>query len=500
MKKMIRRIGMPVALVAGIGAAATAMQSSLEPPVTAVDAQALSVPPVVGAAAGAESLSQAFRDASRSALAGVVHVRVQATPRQVSQASPFEGTPFEFFFRDFEGGMPEPMPRSGSGSGFIITSDGYVLTNNHVVENATQVTVTLTDRSEYDATVVGRDPSTDVAVLKIEGRNFPTVKVGDSEVLEVGDWVLALGYPLSLGETVTAGIVSAKGRSINIMRQTEGSPSPIENFIQTDAAINPGNSGGPLVNLAGEAIGITTAIASPTGSYAGYGFAVPIKLAKRIADDLIEDGVVNRPRLGVEIGDAIPADVTALRMPSAAGTVVRSVPEGPAKDAGVRLGDVIVGIDGVPVRDTGHLLEMVAMHQPGDRIVLDILRYGDRVRIDVRLAASENAAPARVAVNSESERGSVGQLGFAATGMTPSIANQLGIRGTAEGVVITRVDPAGPAPSFLAGMRIQTINGEDVETVEDLAAIARRIGRGDVVSIIGLQPDGKQVMANYQVR
>src|SRR5690606_14965002 len=216
----------------------------------------------------------------------------------------------------------------GSGSGFIISRDGYVLTNNHVVESANRVTVTLTDNREFEAEVVGRDPNTDVAVLKIDAQDLPAVRLGDSDGLEVGDWVLALGYPMSLGETVTAGIVSAKGRSIGIMQKNDGASAPLEHFIQTDAAINPGNSGGPLINLSGEVVGINSAIAAATGSYSGYGFAVPIQLAKRVADDLIRYGAVHRPRLGVMIGDVTPADVEVFRLPGSSGAVVKSEPEG----------------------------------------------------------------------------------------------------------------------------------------------------------------------------
>src|SRR5690606_10585608 len=227
---------------------------------------------------------------------------------------------------------------------FIISEDGYVLTNNHVVDNASRVTVTMTDRRQFDATVVGRDPNTDVAVLKIDATNLPVVRIGNSDEIQVGDWVLALGYPLSLGETVTAGIVSAKGKNIGIMGRNEEAAAPLEHFIQTDAAINPGNSGGPLVNLRGEAVGINSAIASPTGTYSGYGFAVPIRLAKRVADDLIEYGVVHRPRLAVVIHDVGPADIDAFSLPNAAGAVVQTLQDGPARDAGVQIGDVIGGV------------------------------------------------------------------------------------------------------------------------------------------------------------
>jgi len=491
MRTTLRRMAVPAALLTGFGVAATAMQAGSDP-IPFVDAQA--APPVVPAP-GAETLAQSFRNASRTALAGVVYVQVESAPTMASQALPFQGTPFEEFFRS---PSPSPAPRQGSGSGFIITPDGYVMTNNHVVENATRVTVSLTDRRQYEATVVGRDPNTDIAVLKLDARDLPTVQIGDSDALEIGDWVLALGYPLSLGETVTAGIVSARGRNIGIMQRNREAAAPLEHFIQTDAAINPGNSGGPLVNLYGEVVGVNTAIASSTGTFAGYGFAVPIKLAKRVADDLIQHGAVHRPRLGVEIKNVEPADIDVFRLESANGAVVARIQEGPARDAGIQLGDVIVGIDGQPFRDTGELMERVALRQPGERVALDVVRYGERKRVQVTLGAFENdtrSAPAPAVP----ERASVGQLGFAAADLTPGLANQLRIRGSG-GVVVTEVERGGPAPQALVGMRIERFNGQDVRSVEDLRSAASRLGAGDTVSIIGLRPDGEQTIVNYRLR
>jgi serine protease Do len=441
-------------------------------------------------------LAQAFRSASRTALAGVVHVQVEAAPRQVSQQLPFQGTPFEDFFRGPQ--SPAPGPRVGSGSGFIISDDGYILTNNHVVESATRVTVTLTDRRQFDATVVGRDPNTDVAVLKVDAAGLPTSRLGDSDAIDVGDWVLALGYPLSLGETVTAGIVSAKGKSIGIMQRNQDAAAPLEHFIQTDAAINPGNSGGPLVNLRGEVVGINTAIASPTGTYSGYGFAVPIGLARRVADDLIRYGAVHRPRLAVQIKPVEPADVEVFRLADANGAVVVGVQDGAARDAGVRLGDVIVAVDGQPVRDSGDLMERIALRRPGDRVALDVVRYGERLRLTVALGAFESTPPTPPA-SAAPDRDSVGQLGFSAAELTPDLARQLRTQANG-GVVVTQVDPAGPAPRGLLGLRIEKINGQDVRNMSDLRAAAARLSAGSVVSVIGRTPEGEQTILNYRVR
>ena len=491
MKRTLRKLAAPVALVVGVGGAATAMQT-LKDPISVADAQ------VTQPVAGPEVLAQSFRNASRTALQGVVYVQVEAAPRQASQRSPFDGTPFEEFFRGQP--MPSPQPRGGgSGSGFIISPDGFILTNNHVVENASRVTVTTTTREQYEATVVGRDPNTDVAVLKVDAENLPTVKIGDADELMVGDWVLALGYPLSLGETVTAGIVSAKGRRLGIMGQNEDAASPIEHFIQTDAAINPGNSGGPLVNLRGEAIGMNTAIASPTGTYAGYGFAVPIQLVKRVADDLIRYGAVHRPMLGVNIKDVTPADIDVFGLAGADGSVVASVPEGPAKNAGVRLGDVIVGIDGQPIRDTDQLMEQIALRQPGERVVLDIVRYGDRERVPVTLGQFAAAAAASAPTAVAPTRDEVAQLGFAAAELTPALAERMGLD-RSGGVVITQVDPSGSAPGSLQGMVIERLNGREVDSVDDLRDIAADLGSGDPVSVIGTLPAGEQTIINYRIR
>jgi serine protease Do len=489
MHRMVRKAALPAALMLGVGAAATAMDV-MHDPIPSLDAQASA------AVAAPDALSTAFRAASKTALAAVVRVEVEAAPRAVRQLpQEFRGTPFEDFFGSPRG---TPMPSRGSGSGFIISSDGYLLTNNHVVENANRVTVTLTDNREFDAEVVGRDPNTDVAVLKIDGEDLPSVRLGSSDALQVGDWVLALGYPMSLGETVTAGIVSAMGRSIGIMQQNEDASAPLEHFIQTDAAINPGNSGGPLVNLAGEVIGINSAIASPTGTYSGYGFAVPIQLAKRVADDLIRYGAVHRPKMGVKIRPVTTADVDVFQLPGASGAVVASDPENPARDAGVRMGDVIVAVDGDPITDTSDLMATIARRQPGDRVALDLVRYGKRERIAVELDAFD-AAPVVRTSSTDAARDPVGKLGFAVREVTPQIAQQLQLD-TSGGLLITEVDPMGPAPRTLEGLRVERINGREVKSLEDMRQAAQEVKSGATVSVIGRDPAGESTIVNYKLR
>jgi serine protease Do len=488
MRELMRRYAAPVALVAGLGIGAGGL-GMLRDPVPELGAQAS--PAAIGSA---EALSSVFRGASRAALPGVVFVEVEQAPRagQAAVQNPFE----ELFGR---APQQQPVPRQGSGSGFILSPDGYILTNNHVVAGASRVTVTLSDRRQYNATVVGRDPNTDVAVLKVEASGLPTVRLGSAEALEVGDWVMALGYPLSLGETVTAGIVSAKGRSIGIMRQNRDAAAPLEAFIQTDAAINPGNSGGPLVNLRGEVVGINTAIASPTGTYAGYGFAVPIELAKRVADDLIRDGVVHRPRLGVEIRDVDPADVEVFRLSDANGSVVAGVQAGPARDAGIRLGDVIVAVDGTPIAHTGALMERIALRQPGERVVLDVVRYGERRQHTLRLGAFETARVAPMA-ESAPARDAVSRLGFAAAELTPGVAQRLG-HATAGGVVITQVDATSGAPLHLQGMRLASVNGRAVRSLDDMRRAAAELRPGTAVSVVGTPAGGAgETIVNYRLR
>jgi serine protease Do len=494
MNRILRKTIAPAALIAGLGMGATIMDIVHDP---IPDLGAQSVAPVPQVASG---LSTAFRSASSAALPGVVRVEVKVTPRAVSQRmsipDEFRGTPFEDFF----GGPRGPArPQMGSGSGFIISPDGYIMTNNHVVENATTVTVTLTDKREFDAEVVGRDPNTDVAVLKINGSKLPTVHLGDSEQLQVGDWVLALGYPMQLGETVTAGIVSAKGKNIGIMQRNEQAQAPLEHFIQTDAAINPGNSGGPLIDLSGAVVGINTAIASETGTYAGYGFSVPIHLAKRVADDLIRTGSVHRPKLGVQIKDVVPADKDVYKLPSMQGAVIATLPEGPARDAGLQLGDVIVAVDGSPIDDTGDLMERVALRRPGDRVKLDLVRYGKKLSATVKLGEFATEAATRTASNAESADATT-RLGFQAQEMTPRIAQQLGVTDGAEGVVVTGVDPTGPAARALRpGLRLEKLNGRDIRSIDDLRSAAASLDDGATVSVLGRLPDGSRTIVNFRL-
>ncbi|MBC6368708.1 S1C family serine protease [Algoriphagus sp. AK58] len=307
----------------------------------------------------------------------VVHVKSQVAYSPRAQRDPIQ----EFF------GIPDPrvnppgqggtMPMS-SGSGVIISSDGYIVTNNHVIDGATKVDISLDNNKRYEATVIGTDPTTDLALLKIEANNLPFVKFGDSDQTKIGEWVLAVGNPFDLNSTVTAGIISAKARNIGILRGVENNLQ-IESFLQTDAVVNPGNSGGALVNLAGELIGINTAIASNTGTFSGYSFAVPSTLVKKVMDDLMKYGAVQRGLLGVSIQSVSPelADALEKKFPVEQGVYVGGVNENSAgKEAGIKEGDIIISIDGKAVNNVAMLQEMVARKRPGDKVEVEYIRDG----------------------------------------------------------------------------------------------------------------------------
>ncbi|HEX7117636.1 MAG TPA: Do family serine endopeptidase [Longimicrobiales bacterium] len=498
MHPVVRQLAAGVALVTGVVAVATGLGAAGR-----IGETGGAVPALGSAVPGdttPEQLSAAFRRAAERSLPGVVHVQVEAVREaRVEVPDPFRGTPWEDLFRH---GDPSPRPRQGSGSGFVFRSDGYILTNNHVVEGAERVTVVMQDRREFEAEIVGRDPNTDVAVLKIDAEGLPVVELGDSDPVAVGDWVVALGYPLRLGATATAGIVSAKGRQLGIIGRDDEASAPLEHFIQTDAAINPGNSGGPLVDLQGRAIGINTAIASPTGYYSGYGFAVPIDIAERVAEDLIEYGAVHRPKLGVAIDDVDPADREVYGLARPAGAEVKRVEKGsPADRAGLRLGDVIVGVDGEPIESSGDLLELLALKDPSDEVELDVVRYGDRLEIAVELGAFEPAVKKARSDAAEHEDDAVSRLGFAATELTPDLARRLRTDAR-RGVVVTQLDDGGPAAR--AGLRpgaiIETVNGREIESVSDLEEAAGALRDGQAVSLVVRLPDGTRTILNYRLR
>src|SRR5947199_798160 len=359
-------------------------------------------------------------------------------------------------FQDFFPNLRRrPQVEQGSGSGFIVSADGFILTNNHVVAGADKVTVRLYDKREFTAKVVGTDPNTDVAVIKIDARGLPGVAFGNSDTARVGEWVLAIGNPLgeAFAFTVTAGIVSAKGRLLAGLQQTRYA---IQDFIQTDAAINPGNSGGPLVNIRGQVIGINSAIASETGFYAGYGFAIPINLARTVMDQLVRSGHVERAVMGIGIVDADENDAAAVGLKQITGVVVKSYTDdnSPAKKAGIQLGDVIVALDGESIDNTPQLQPKVAFKKPGETVEITVLRQGGEKRtVTVRLARAPSEADSEVAAASSKAKGEAASskeemLGISVEPLTQDDARDPRLRPVVQrggGLIVTDVSPDGPA-------------------------------------------------------
>jgi len=326
----------------------------------------------------------------------VVHIKSTIQSSQSNRpASPFD----DFFGPDFR--QQQRGPQQSTGSGVIINKNGYIVTNNHVVDNATRVEVVLDDKRTYVAEVMGVDPETDLALLKIEEEELPYLNLGNSDELRVGEWVVAVGNPFNLTSTVTAGIVSAKGRSINLLRQ-RGGEYAVENFIQTDAAVNPGNSGGALVNTSGELIGINTAIASQTGSYSGYSFAIPINLAKKIIADLKDYGEVKRAILGVRIQDITQELADEKGLKDLTGVYIPAVAEGGSADkAGIKEGDVIRKINGVVVNKSSGLQEQISKYHPGDKVEVSVIRDGKEKTITATLLSKDGEKEITNEVNRE---------------------------------------------------------------------------------------------------
>ncbi|HZI19923.1 MAG TPA: DegQ family serine endoprotease [Pyrinomonadaceae bacterium] len=409
----------------------------------------------------------------------VVTVR-SARVTRAPQQHPFMDDPF---FRDFFGqrGMPQQQPRGqvqqGLGSGVVISADGYIVTNHHVIDGAEQIVAEFSDRRTFEAKLVGSDPPSDLAVLKIEANDLPVLTLGNSDNVRVGDVVLAVGNPLGVGQTVTQGIISAKGR------QTGLSDGSFEDFLQTDAAINRGNSGGALVNTSGELVGINSQILSPSGGNIGIGFAIPANMVRAVTEQLISDGTVRRGQLGVSI-QAVTADIAAsLGLENARGVIVNSVVPGSAADrAGLRRGDIVVAAGGRETNEPNALRNLVASTRPGSEIALTVLRDGREQEVKVTLGEFRNepAGGGRAPGGGDQPGSEGGRLGITVTPVTPEVARQFGFEEGTEGLVVTEVEPGGPAGS--AGLQpgdvIQQANRADVRSIEDLrAAIGQAGGR-----------------------
>ena len=431
--------------------------------------------------------------AAEAAVDAVVYVEVTVT-QQYQMSDPF----FRFFFGDE---APQTREQQGSGSGVIIRPDGYIVTNNHVVANATKVQVTLNNNKTYDAKVIGSDPATDVALIKIEAEGLPTLPFGDSDQLRLGEWVLAVGSPLGyqLRSTITAGIVSAKGRSMaHDPREKNG--IQIESFIQTDAAVNPGNSGGALVNKTGELVGINTAIVSQTGAYSGYSFAVPVNIVKKIVADLIDFGSVKRAVLGIAMSDlneglakslkydSVDDMLKKMKLSSPDGVYIREVAKGSSADkAGMKEGDVIVAIDGTPVKSGSAVQVKVNSFHPGDKTKVTVVRDGKEKEIEVTLQGSST------------ENGTVvgdGEIAFYGTTLKEASKEALAKYGLKKGVEVTSVGSGKMLEAGASeGMIITYVNDQPVGTPQDVLNIAKSAKRA--IYVEGVTANGRKAFFGF---
>jgi serine protease Do len=430
-----------------------------------------------GATVGTVMIPNSFSDLAEIVRPSVVNIQVSKKPQNTGLekfgGNPFgEGSPFGDFFGPFGGfgNRPPARKQQGIGSGFIINNDGYILTNNHVVEDADQIKVKLADGKEFDGKVIGRDPKTDLALIKIkESPDLKPLKLGNSDALKVGSWVLAVGSPFGLEQTVTAGIVSAKGRVIG--------SGPYDNFIQTDASINPGNSGGPLVNMQGEVIGINTAIIA---SGQGIGFAIPVNMATEVASQLQKHGRVTRGLLGVTIQDVTPELAKSLALDKARGALVSQVLPGESADkAGMKQGDVIVNFDGHNIESSHDLPLIVAGTKIGKETTVTVIRDGKELKLKATIGEMEDEKVAGTK--------SPGQplLGVDLQTLTPQIARELGIKQTA-GVVVTGVESGSPADEagIKTGDVIGSVNRKPVKNVSEFAKEVEKAKKGGALLLL----------------
>jgi Do/DeqQ family serine protease len=453
-----------------------------------------------------------FVQAAGAVTPAVVHIQTTYDGSSRSGGSG-GGDPMEDMFRDFfgtpQGGGRQRAPQMASGSGVIVSPDGYIVTNNHVVENASKIEIIMTDNRSFTAKVIGTDPNTDLALVKVDAKNLPVVKLGNSDNVQVGEWVLAVGYPFTLQSTVTAGIVSAKGRSIGILgennsprnyRRNNEQPranTAIESFIQTDAAINRGNSGGALVNTQGELVGINAAIASQSGNYEGYGFAIPVNLAKKIMDDFIKFGSVKRGFIGVTFNELNSSRAKELGVTQISGLYVNEVLEGGgAQSAGLKKGDIITKVEGNKIQSSSDLQERVGRLRPGDKLNLSYVRDGNerttsvvlKGESSVNIAANTNNAEANAILSS---------LGGNFASLTPAQKQRYRV---SSGVLVAGARPGGLLyeNSITKGTIITNINSKPVNKVEDVEA-AVVASKNNMMRIDGVTSDGARFMVTFPV-
>jgi serine protease Do len=450
--------------------------------------------PAPAEVADLQNLSEAFASVAEAVKPSVVFIksgrRNEPSERMQPQVPPG--------FEQFMPRLPQLQPefQEAAGSGFVVSRDGYVLTNAHVVDGSEDVTVRLLDRREFKAKVIGTDEATDLAVLKIEATNLTPAPLGDSDAARVGEWVLAVGNPLgeNLTFTVTSGIISAKGRTLALPNVSDRS---IQDFIQTDAAINPGNSGGPLVNTSGRVLGVNSAIASRTGFYSGYGFAIPINLARQVMDQLISYGEVRRSVLGITVQNASANDAAYVGLPDIRGVLVEDFGSdtSAAKKAGIQPGDIIIAVDGKPVEYVGQLQQRIAFRKPGETVKVEVARKGGvRKTYEVKLQALPGAAAAHRSTGGDSEKAvgagaAVGKLGVTVAPVTREDAAQFDLGPAQRGLLVTDVTAGGPSWGELVDPDrggpdiILEVEGKPVKTPAELRDAIKGKKPGEIVSL-----------------
>jgi len=457
-------------------------------------------------------VSDALADLAEEVTPAVVRIEVRGEAKPASSGRSQIPPEFRRFFQ-FPDGVPgQTMPRMASGSGFIISPDGYIVTNNHVVADVDHISVQLADQRSFEATVVGADPTTDVALIKIDAKDLPFIPWGSSEHLRVGELVMAIGSPGvgggELDQTVTSGIVSAKGRPLPIIEQSlQNDPDfggaragyAIENFIQTDAVINPGNSGGPMINVRGQVVGVNSAIASTDGHYQGYGFAIPSDLVRKVAEDLRQYGHARRSWLGVSVTAVTAEDADVYGLPKAQGVLVQSVmDDSPAGKAGMRVEDVIVDVDGRGLRRPGDLQQLVAQHSIGETVSLGVYRDGKRMSVPVKLGELTAENRDRVAEASPTEE-TMDQLGLRVADLTPQMAAANGLE--PGGVVVVDTEPWAQAArrGVRKGMKILELNRKPVRSAADFKRRIKRLDPGSAFSLKLVDPQGQERVVSLRV-
>jgi serine protease Do len=500
-----------VAAVGAMAIAGTAFSAgffySRRPPVSVRTLHEPARVPVVASSSTvrqAAGLSEAFIQIAQAVTPAVVRIE---TERSMGHQDGFVPRWMRDFANEDSAAAWEDLPELAGGTGIILSDDGYILTNNHVVAGADRVTVSLSDKRRYEAEVVGLDPTTDLAVIRVPAVNLPAASLGDSDDTRVGEWVLTVGNP-GFGEeetldfTVTSGIISAKGRPLRVIEESMDAQDPvadytIEDFIQTDAVINPGNSGGPLVNLSGMVIGVNTAIATSTGFNQGYGFAIPSNLARRVARDLIEHGRVRRPVMGVSIAEVDPEDAEVYRLPSITGVLVYDFASGsPAADAGLKRHDVITAVDGRRVDRVGHLQRVIAQREPGDTVRLSVIRYGDSLSVTVHL--TEAHLPEKP-VERGPDAPATPDLGLRLADMDRTTAKRLGFT-EASGVLVADVLPYSPADrkGVQPGMKLVAVGDKRVANAAEARTLIRATPSGEVISLLFENAEGRTRIANVR--